>query len=100
MVIRPRAAAAVYDAECEFDGVPQHGAWGCNAWVSRGDRVTLATDIKPCQSSYPFDQRVDFGSIAILPCIGGLRSTRDSTCFFAFRRLICVQNRKHTDGQP
>ena len=60
-----------------------------NAWVRRGDRVTLvATYSRPCQSFYRLDPAVRFVSVSALPQVRGARPLRAFRRFAALRGLL------------
>jgi glycosyltransferase involved in cell wall biosynthesis len=60
-----------------------------DAWVRRGDRVTLvATCSKPGRSFYPLDPAVRFVSLAAQPEVRGWRPLRAVRRFVSLRRLL------------
>ncbi len=86
---RPHRHVMLMVSSMAAGGAERVAATLCNAWVARGDRVTLvATYSKPCESFYPLDPRVKFVSLATLPGVGGLAPIRYLSRFFALRRLI------------
>ncbi len=60
-----------------------------NAWVRRGDRVTLvATFAKPCRSFYPLEASIRFVSLAALPEVRGPAPLRALRRYGALRGLL------------